>query len=185
MDHDDARRTVRNTDPETSQMAAGEQAASNRAHEQRALRWFYDNDREAGWTQAEFNEATPDKFCGASYWRRLTTLRDAGWTVVVDTRVNPETNQPQMASRITDNGCEELGVPALPDLPPSAPKRAQPTAESVARAFHEAYEELAPAYGYETREASARPWEDVPTTNRALMIATVSRLIERDVIKVL
>lgn len=45
--------------------------------------------------------------------------------------------------------------------------------EDVARAFHEAYERLAPDFGYRTREASAKPWADVPEGNRALMIATV------------
>jgi len=49
--------------------------------------------------------------------------------------------------------------------------------ERIARAFHEAYEQLAPLYGYSTREASAKPWEDVPHNNRALMRATVGTLI--------
>lgn len=52
-----------------------------------------------------------------------------------------------------------------------------PDAESIARAFHEAYEGLAPFHGYKTREASAKPWEEVPQNNRELMIATVSQLI--------
>lgn len=46
--------------------------------------------------------------------------------------------------------------------------------EAVARAFHEAYERLAPQFGYRTREASAVPWEDVPQANRDLMVATVA-----------
>lgn len=45
-------------------------------------------------------------------------------------------------------------------------------AESLARRFHEAYERLAPSFGYETRKASAVPWESVPEANRKLMIAT-------------
>lgn len=56
-------------------------------------------------------------------------------------------------------------------------------AEAIARAFHEAYERLAPGHGYETREASAVPWEDVPQENRALMIATVTSLLDNDVIR--
>lgn len=52
------------------------------------------------------------------------------------------------------------------------------TAEEIARAFHEAYERLAPQYGYETREASAKPWDEVPENNRNLMIATVQALID-------
>ena len=55
-------------------------------------------------------------------------------------------------------------------------------AERIAKAFHEAYEELAPEHGYETREASRKPWEDVPSQNRGLMVAVVARLMERGVI---
>lgn len=54
--------------------------------------------------------------------------------------------------------------------------------ERIARAFHEAYERLAPAHGYETREASAKPWKDVPAGNKALMIATVGALLDSGVI---
>jgi len=50
------------------------------------------------------------------------------------------------------------------------------SAERVARQFHEAYEDLAPSFGYETREASRKPWADVPEQNRNLMIAVVQRL---------
>jgi hypothetical protein len=46
--------------------------------------------------------------------------------------------------------------------------------EDVARAFHDAYERLAPDYSYKTRDASAVPWEQVPENNRALMKATVA-----------
>lgn len=52
-------------------------------------------------------------------------------------------------------------------------------AEKIARAFHEAYERLAPAYSYKTRKASAVDWVDVPENNRALMVATVQDLIDR------
>ena len=43
------------------------------------------------------------------------------------------------------------------------------SAEEMARRFHEAYERLAPSFGYKTREASAVPWEDVPEQNKALI----------------
>jgi hypothetical protein len=49
--------------------------------------------------------------------------------------------------------------------------------EQIAKAFHDAYERLAPDHGYKTREASAVPWDDVPPANKALMIATVEALI--------
>lgn len=54
--------------------------------------------------------------------------------------------------------------------------------ENVARAFHEAYERLAPEHGYQTRPESAVPWDDVPESNRALMTAVVADLFERGVI---
>ena len=56
-------------------------------------------------------------------------------------------------------------------------------AEAVAYEFHEAYERLAPEHGYETREASAKPWAEVPERNRLLMIAVVRDLAARGVIR--
>lgn len=56
-------------------------------------------------------------------------------------------------------------------------------AERIAKAFHEAYESLAPVHGYETREASRKPWSDVPSANKILMIGTVQTLLDANVIK--
>lgn len=56
-------------------------------------------------------------------------------------------------------------------------------AEEIARAFHETYENFAPNYGYKTRDASAVPWENVPGPNKALMIAVVADLIDREIIE--
>jgi hypothetical protein len=56
------------------------------------------------------------------------------------------------------------------------------TAELIAGAFHATYETLAPEHKYETREASAVPWADVPEDNKALMIATVQLLLDTGVI---
>lgn len=53
-------------------------------------------------------------------------------------------------------------------------------AEALARRFHEAYERLAPAYGYRTREESAVPWEEVPETNRSLMVAVAAEIIAEE-----
>jgi len=50
-------------------------------------------------------------------------------------------------------------------------------AESVARKFHEAYERLAPSFGYETRRTTSVPWEQVPADNKALMIAVVTEIL--------
>jgi hypothetical protein len=54
--------------------------------------------------------------------------------------------------------------------------------ERIAKEFHKAYEELAPIFGYRTREESAKPWKDVPRENQMLMIATVKALIEEGII---
>ncbi|MEV4454498.1 hypothetical protein [Microbispora sp. NPDC049633] len=58
-----------------------------------------------------------------------------------------------------------------------------PVSERIARAFHEAYERLAPRFGYKTRESSAVAWEDVPASNKELMIATVNDLRINGVIR--
>lgn len=52
-------------------------------------------------------------------------------------------------------------------------------AEALAQQFHEAYERLAPSFGYETREASAKPWAEVPDNNRRLMTAVCAELLDR------
>jgi hypothetical protein len=54
--------------------------------------------------------------------------------------------------------------------------------EPIARAFHEAYERLAPAHGYTTRKESAKPWSEVPKSNRDLMTATVLALFDQGTI---
>ena len=51
-------------------------------------------------------------------------------------------------------------------------------AEQLAKLFHETYERLAPMFGYETRDESAKPWSEVPKANRALMIATCAHILE-------
>lgn len=49
--------------------------------------------------------------------------------------------------------------------------------EQLAQMFHEAYERLAPEHGYDTREASAVPWEAVPEANKNLMIAVCGEIL--------
>lgn len=51
--------------------------------------------------------------------------------------------------------------------------------EGLARLFHETYERLAPAFGYETRKDSAVPWEDVPEANKSLMIAVAGEVAQK------
>jgi len=53
------------------------------------------------------------------------------------------------------------------------------TPEALAQMFHETYERLAPEYNYETRKESAKPWEDVPADNKALMIATCDEIMRQ------
>lgn len=70
--------------------------------------------------------------------------------------------------------------PTLTIRPPAAspgPSSSTPSGVDVARWFHEAYETLAPSYAYETRPASAVPWEDVPEQNRRLMVATALEVL--------
>lgn len=52
-----------------------------------------------------------------------------------------------------------------------------PDAETLARTFHEAYERMAPRFGYTTREESAVAWDEVPVRNRDLMRATSSSVL--------
>jgi hypothetical protein len=51
-----------------------------------------------------------------------------------------------------------------------------PAAE-LAQMFHDYYERLAPEYGYRTRDASAKPWAEVPAQNRGLMTRTARAVL--------
>jgi aryl-alcohol dehydrogenase-like predicted oxidoreductase len=50
-------------------------------------------------------------------------------------------------------------------------------ASELAQRFHETYERLAPSFGYSTREASAKPWAEVPENNRQLMTAVCAEIL--------
>jgi hypothetical protein len=52
----------------------------------------------------------------------------------------------------------------------------KPHAERIARLFHETYERLASEFNYETRKASAVPWEQVPDNNKRLMVAVAAEV---------
>lgn len=54
--------------------------------------------------------------------------------------------------------------------------------EQLARLFHETYERLSPDFGYKTREDSAKPWDEVPAQNKALMIAVCAAISVSDAI---
>jgi hypothetical protein len=51
-------------------------------------------------------------------------------------------------------------------------------AETLAKRFHELYEYLAPSFGYKTREASAKPWSEVPENNRKLMTTVCEHILK-------
>ena len=51
--------------------------------------------------------------------------------------------------------------------------------EELAKLFHETYEMLAPQFGYKTREASAKPWNEVPKNNRELMTAVAAVVLTK------
>ena len=51
------------------------------------------------------------------------------------------------------------------------------TAEQLAELFHATYEELAPLYGYKTREESSVHWNGVPDANKNLMVATCDAIL--------
>jgi len=71
---------------------------------------------------------------------------------------------------------ERLGYtihsPALSSAAPANEKSV-----GLAQLFHEAYERLAPSFAYETRKASAVPWEKVPEKNRKLMTAVCDEIL--------
>ena len=51
------------------------------------------------------------------------------------------------------------------------------TVEATTRLFHETYERLAPSFTYKTRRSTAVAWENVPESNRRLMLATVREVL--------
>lgn len=61
---------------------------------------------------------------------------------------------------------------------PLSSLRAAATAEKLAEQFHDEYEALAPAYGYETREETRTSWDDLPSALKRLMVAVVNTVVE-------
>lgn len=54
-----------------------------------------------------------------------------------------------------------------------------PSAEFLAKLFHEVYERLAPEFGYMTRFSLVDGWEKLPEANRKLMIATSAEVLRK------
>jgi DNA-directed RNA polymerase subunit RPC12/RpoP len=77
--------------------------------------------------------------------------------------------------------CPECGKDPFENpicVPESSVGMEQVAAAKLAQQFHESYERLAREFGYETRKESAKPWSEVPESNRKLMTAVCSEVIE-------
>lgn len=82
------------------------------------------------------------------------------------------------------SGDEEAADPPLTDaeidsIAEAAFQKSMPEARALAERLHEAYERMAPAFGYETREESRKAWPEVPIRNRALMVISVADVIDK------
>jgi hypothetical protein len=53
------------------------------------------------------------------------------------------------------------------------------TPEKLAEMFHESYERLAPSFGYKTRDESSKPWAEVPSSNKHLMVAVAAEILKK------
>lgn len=56
--------------------------------------------------------------------------------------------------------------------------------EQIARRFHEVYEQLGPGFGWQTQEsARGKSFDELPESNRQLILATVGVLLDTGVIE--
>lgn len=111
-------------------------------------------------------------------WRQFAEECGARSVIVTPDRV--EVVEPDVLGDSADEA--NVAVWAVEPAGEESPPAEGNMAERVARAFHQSYEELAPSYGYTTRRESAVPWEQVPTANRALMVAVAEKLLAEGVI---
>lgn len=62
---------------------------------------------------------------------------------------------------------------------PNPPISTADLAEAIARHFHDTYERLGPSFGWETQESARdKDFDELPQSNRDLMIATITELLE-------
>jgi hypothetical protein len=62
---------------------------------------------------------------------------------------------------------------------PTPPVSQDELAEQIARRFHETYELLGPSCGWQSQESARdKEFDDLPESNRRLMIATVTALLD-------
>jgi hypothetical protein len=73
--------------------------------------------------------------------------------------------------------CSASAVSSTDTLPSPGPADRRITADELAERFHETYERLAPSFSYTTRKASAVPWSEVPSQNKALMKAVAAEIL--------
>jgi hypothetical protein len=116
----------------------------------------------------------PKRIWGSSDWQYpiYAALIHGG---VVAGRLDSDGYIDDVDEGAADRAVAEL-IKAL-DTRPSVVELDSPGPEALARLFHETYERLAPEHGYETREASAKPWRQVPANNRALMVAVCQHIL--------
>ena len=82
-------------------------------------------------------------------------------------------NEPLNDAQLDDLFGQTYGKPPATQAP-------ETPAEQLAELFHTTYERLAPSFGYETREATSIPWEQIPADNpnKRLMIAVAGEILE-------
>lgn len=52
--------------------------------------------------------------------------------------------------------------------------------EDLAKKMHDTYERLAPKHGWETQKKSQVAWEDLPESNRSLMLAVIGEVFTQE-----
>ena len=63
-------------------------------------------------------------------------------------------------------------------LDPAYPDKRSERIEHYCELMHDAYERAAVGAGWETQQASRKPWADVPEANKATMRAAVAALLD-------
>jgi hypothetical protein len=172
---------VSNIEPATPDVPTGDRATDLRTPE----RWLHDSEFAGieildydGWRGAEWRTPITVQEFRRRLW--LCTITGPVYRRPPDhSGVAGEPEATTKEASVIDSPAPPTQVPVPDPVDPAALNLAggpPPSAEAVARAFHEAYERLAPSFSYETRKASAVPWERVPENNRALMTAVAAEV---------
>jgi hypothetical protein len=113
--------------------------------------------------QTEFDRAQQNR--QAAEWKYVDMREAAEWYADPANWVNRSSypgGEPRDSFAIDDEGAKARELLA---------NAGEYDPMDLAQQFHEAYERLAPEFGYSTREASRKTWGDVPENNRHLMTA--------------